>query len=97
MSVISSRPWTFAMAFNLSKPSSRLHGNQPVLTERQVEILRLIADGLRNKEIAERLNIRPKTVEYHKLQLYENIGVDRAVDAVRFAIKHGYLSPGTKI
>ena len=85
------------MAFNLSKPSSRLHGSQPVLTDRQIEILRLIADGLRNKEIADILDIRPKTVEYHKRQLYEKIGVDRAVDAVRFAIRHGYLNPGTQI
>ncbi|HEV2172859.1 MAG TPA: response regulator transcription factor [Nitrospira sp.] len=81
------------MAFNLSK-SSRVHGN---LTDRQIEILRLIADGLRNREIAERLDIHPKTVEYHKSQIYAKIGAHSPALAVRFAIRNGYLNPATEI
>jgi two-component system, NarL family, response regulator NreC len=59
------------------------------LTSREVEILRLIGDGLRGKEIAERLRISPKTVEFHKTHIYERIGVTGVAGAVRFAIREG--------
>src|SRR5437870_1021020 len=59
---------------------------RPELTRRQIEILLLLGEGLLNKEIAERLNLSLKTVEFHKAQLYSNIGVTGAAGAVRFAI-----------
>ena len=64
------------------------------LTAREIEILRLLADGLQGKEIAVRLGVAPKTVEFHKTRLYSRIGARRASDAVRFAIREGYLADG---
>jgi DNA-binding NarL/FixJ family response regulator len=62
------------------------------LTSREIEILRLIGDGLQSKVIAQTLGISAKTVEFHKTQIYAKIGVTGAVGAVRFAIREGYLS-----
>ena len=66
---------------------------RPGLTKRQVEILLLIADGLQTKDIARRLVISPKSVEFHRTRLYAAIGVTNVVGAVRFAIREGYLTP----
>lgn len=63
------------------------------LTSRQIEILRLIADGLQNKEIAARLKITQKAVEFHKTRLYAAIGVNSIAGAVRYAIRGGYVDP----
>lgn len=66
---------------------------KPELTPREIEILCLITDGLRNKEIADRVGISVKTVEFHKSQIYSKIGAGGAVEAVRFAIREGYIAP----
>jgi DNA-binding NarL/FixJ family response regulator len=63
----------------------------PFLTDRRLEILQLIAEGLQNKEIAARLKITPKAVEFHKTRLYARIGVTSIAGAVRFAIREGYV------
>jgi DNA-binding NarL/FixJ family response regulator len=61
------------------------------LTSRQIEILLLLGEDLQSKEIAERLSISLKTVEFHKAQLFSNIGVTGVAGAVRFAIREGYM------
>jgi len=58
------------------------------LTMRQREILRLIATGLTAKEIARRLDISPRTVEFHKYRMMESIGARSAAELIHFAIKH---------
>ena len=69
-------------------PSQRL---APKLTPREIQVLILIAEGLKGKEIAQRLGVKPGTVAFHKTRLYEKIGVTGAVGAVRFAIREGYI------
>lgn len=64
---------------------------QDSLTPREIGVLRLLADGLQNKEIAAKLGISPKTVEFHKTKLYAKIGVTGLAGAIRFAIKAGYV------
>lgn len=61
------------------------------LTNREIEVLRLICDECSNKDIAKKLGIAIKTVEYHKANIYEKIGVTSAVGAVRFAIRKGHI------
>jgi DNA-binding NarL/FixJ family response regulator len=56
------------------------------LTPRQLEILRLIAEGLRNAEIAERLTISEQTVKTHVARLLEKLGVSSRLQAARYAI-----------
>jgi DNA-binding NarL/FixJ family response regulator len=62
------------------------------LTPREVEILRLLARGLLNKEIALRLQITPKTVGNHIEHIYAKIGVSSRAAAGLFATEHGLLA-----
>src|SRR5204862_8353965 len=61
------------------------------LTRREVEVLRLVARGLSNKEIAERLVISPKTVSNHVEHIYAKIGASSRAAAGLFAMQHGLL------
>jgi DNA-binding NarL/FixJ family response regulator len=56
------------------------------LTPRQLEVLRLVAQGLRNAEIAERLTISEQTVKTHVAHLLEKLGVASRLQAARYAI-----------
>jgi len=61
------------------------------LTEREEEVLRLIAWGLSNKEIAAKLNISVKTVEYHKARSAEKLHLHSRTDILRYALSQGWL------
>jgi HD-GYP domain-containing protein (c-di-GMP phosphodiesterase class II) len=61
------------------------------LTQREVEVLRLLARSLSNKQIAERLVISPKTVANHIEHIYAKIGVSTRTAAGLFAMHHGLL------
>jgi len=61
------------------------------LTDREVEVLRLIARGRSNREVAERLFISPKTVGRHVENLYAKIGVSSRAAAAVFAMEHRLL------
>jgi two-component system, NarL family, response regulator NreC len=71
----------------LRKLSSPADGAERELTPRQREVLRLLAQGKRMKEIAAQLNISVRTVENHKAQLLQALGLETTADLVRFAIK----------
>jgi DNA-binding NarL/FixJ family response regulator len=62
------------------------------LTPRQREILQLVAEGCSAKEIAARLSISPRTVEFHKYQMMEMHGLHSSAELIHFAIKHGVVS-----
>jgi HD-GYP domain-containing protein (c-di-GMP phosphodiesterase class II) len=61
------------------------------LTQREVEVLRLLARGLSNKEIATRLVISPKTASNHIEHIYSKIGASNRAGASLFAVRHGLL------
>jgi HD-GYP domain-containing protein (c-di-GMP phosphodiesterase class II) len=61
------------------------------LTAREVEVLRLLARGLSNKEIAEQLVISPKTAGNHIEHIYSKIGASTRATASLFAMQHGLL------
>lgn len=61
------------------------------LTPRQREILRLLAEGRAAKEIADTLAISARTVEFHKYQMMEALGLHNSAELVHFAIKHGIV------
>jgi two-component system response regulator NreC len=63
----------------------------PPLTNREAEIVALIADGLTSKEIAERLVISVKTVETHRANIMEKLGVKNVPELVRYAIRAGII------
>ena len=63
------------------------------LTPRQREILQLVAEGRSAKEIASSLSISARTVEFHKYQMMETLGLHTTADLIHFAIKHGLVEP----
>lgn len=61
------------------------------LTLRQMEILKLIADGRSSKEIADQLFISVRTVENHRANIMKRLGIKKNTELVRFAIRKGYI------
>ncbi|HWH71322.1 MAG TPA: response regulator transcription factor, partial [Candidatus Sulfotelmatobacter sp.] len=70
------------------------HSKSPLeqLTERQREILQLIAEGQTTKAIALILKVSPKTVEYHRAKLMERLNIFDIPGLVRFALQSGLIS-----
>ena len=66
-------------------PSTLTRGNPAGLTARQVEVLRLVADGLTNAEIADRLVLSVRTVDTHVAAVLAKLGVATRVEAARLA------------
>jgi DNA-binding NarL/FixJ family response regulator len=62
------------------------------LTEREVDVLRLIARGHANKEVAAKLGITPKTVGHHVEHIYTKAGVTTRAGAALFAMENGLLT-----
>jgi len=62
------------------------------LTTRQREVVQLVAEGHPNKEIAAKLGISPKTVEFHKSSIMQALNLRTSADLVRYAVKHGLVS-----
>jgi DNA-binding NarL/FixJ family response regulator len=61
------------------------------LTPRQREVLQLLAEGRSAKEIASSLSISARTVEFHKYQMMETLGLHTNAELIHFAIKHGLV------
>lgn len=64
-----------------------------ILSGREREVLHLIAEGLAAKEIAGQLHISTKTVEAHRTSLMRKLGVRKATELVRYAVRHGLIEP----
>jgi HD-GYP domain-containing protein (c-di-GMP phosphodiesterase class II)/DNA-binding CsgD family transcriptional regulator len=72
----------------------RTPGTWPAgLTDREVEVLRLLARGRSKKEIAKTLVIAPGTVHTHTVHIYEKLGVSTRAGVALFAMEHGLLRP----
>ncbi|MFN2206212.1 MAG: response regulator [Candidatus Promineifilaceae bacterium] len=65
--------------------------NNEILTPREVEVLRLIAQGHTNKQAAEILNISTRTVEFHRGNILSKLSLRSRIDLVRFAESHGLI------
>jgi DNA-binding NarL/FixJ family response regulator len=63
------------------------------LTNRQREVLQMIAEGSSTKEIAARLNVTVKTVEAHRAELMQRLGIHGVAGLVRYAIRAGLVQP----
>jgi two-component system response regulator NreC len=61
------------------------------LTPREQEILKLLAEGYSNQEIAEKLVISPSTVHTHRTNLMEKLNLSKRFELVRYARKHGFI------
>ncbi|MFL6373299.1 MAG: response regulator [Pyrinomonadaceae bacterium] len=65
--------------------------NKNTLTDREGEVLRLIALGYSNKEIAENMNLSVKTIEAHKANAMQKLGINSRIGIVRYAILQDWL------
>jgi DNA-binding NarL/FixJ family response regulator len=74
----------------LVAPSSPEHA--VALTERQRQVLRLIAEGRASKEIAAALGISVKTVEFHKSALFQKLRIRTTAELTRYAIERGIVT-----
>ena len=61
------------------------------LTDRELEVLRLVALGHTNSEIATRMYISPRTVETHRANLQSKLGISGRPELVRYALEHGVI------
>ena len=62
------------------------------LTKREMEVLRLIAEGKSNKEIANLLFISIRTAQNHRFKIMNKLGIKKTTDLIRYAIRQGYAS-----
>jgi two-component system NarL family response regulator len=64
---------------------------EPELTQRQAEILQLVAQGLSNKELGERLSVSEHTVKYHMGEILQRLHLKNRDQAVEYAIRKGLI------
>jgi DNA-binding NarL/FixJ family response regulator len=71
-----------------SAPSHESSPAEPQLTERQIEVLQLLAEGKSMKEAAAVLNLTTRTVAFHKYRIMENLQLRNDAEVVQYAVKH---------
>jgi two-component system, NarL family, response regulator NreC len=86
-----------SLVVHLVPPRVRPSGALPAsgadaLSDREEEVVRAIAWGESNKEIAHRLGISTKTVETYKVRIAEKLGLKSRTDIVRYALQQGWLT-----
>jgi DNA-binding NarL/FixJ family response regulator len=78
----------------LGREGKRVGKAGATISDREAEVLRLIASGYSNKEIAARLDLSVKTVEAHKSNAMRKLGLGGRSDIVKYAILQGWLDGG---
>ncbi|MBI1879978.1 MAG: protein kinase [Chloroflexi bacterium] len=76
--------FTLTVIFTLTKPTP--------LTARELEVLRLLVEGLSNKQMARRLSLSPRTVNFHLDNIYSKLGVRSRTEAAIYAVRQGLLN-----
>ena len=75
-----------------AKVAAWVRGERPAgLTEREMEVLRLVTEGLSNKEIAHKLKVKKRTVEFHVGNILRKLGIASQVEAAVWAKEHGVV------
>ena len=77
-------------ALDPTRNPAGMFGSQ--LTPRQREVLQLVAEGKSTKQIASALNISPKTVEFHRTNLMDELGVRTTAELTRYALSRGIIN-----
>ncbi len=70
---------------------SELDPSGQILTPREIEVLRMIAEGLGNKKIASKLSISDHTVKFHISSIFAKLGASNRAEAVTLGIRHGLI------
>jgi DNA-binding NarL/FixJ family response regulator len=77
----------------IARPGDRPSSAISALTQREREVLKLIADGLSSKEIAGQLGVSLKTIESHRANLMDKLDIHKVSGLVRFAVRSGLVAP----
>jgi DNA-binding CsgD family transcriptional regulator len=75
----------------IASPGETIANGASLLTKREEEVVRLLAEGLSSREIAERLHLGIRTVDTHRAHIMEKIGVHSTVELVTYAIRQGIV------
>ncbi|MFD2935390.1 response regulator [Spirosoma flavum] len=76
---------------SLSQQPNQSPSPMPQLTRRELDVLRLIVQALTNQEIADKLFVSPKTIETHRMNLFQKMGVKNTAGLVRIAMEKGLV------
>jgi len=72
---------------------SRREFDPPALTPRERQVLQLVAEGKRSKEIGDLLGITTKTAEAHRANIMDKLEIHDTAGLVRYAVKFGFVAP----
>lgn len=65
---------------------------QSILSEREKQVVRLVADGMSSREIADQLGLSVKTVDTHRANIMEKLGIHSSAELVKYAIREGIVT-----
>jgi DNA-binding NarL/FixJ family response regulator len=77
----------------LKSCSQRENHPSDTLTPRERQVLKLVAEGVTSKSIADMLNISKRTVEHHRANLMRKLNINKVADLIKYAIRKGYVTP----
>ena len=75
-----------------SEPSVAVQTDEPQLSAREATVLKLLVEGLRNKEIAERLQVSVKSVDTYRARMMAKLGCASKAELIRYALREGIAS-----
>jgi DNA-binding NarL/FixJ family response regulator len=75
----------------LSRSSRESVSKNPLLTNRENQVVRLVAQGRRNREVAQKLSISEKTVKNHLWSIFNKLGIDNRVELAFRTMNHALL------
>ncbi len=75
----------------LKRSKNGLEGENAILTNREIEIVKLVSEGYKNQEIAKKLYISVRTVDAHKNNIMKKLKLNSTVEIVKFAIKNDII------
>lgn len=84
-------PWVTQVALNQWVSRRKRTSTAPALSQRERQVLALIARGLGNREIAQRLGVSPRTVETHRERIMKKLDLHTVAALTRYAIAHGLV------
>ena len=87
-----SSPWMSRIEALEKKPEPKKAAYPAGLTQREVEVLRLVAGGATNQQVADELHISVRTVNTHMTNIFNKTGCDNRTAAGAFAIRHNLLT-----
>ena len=80
----------------LSSPSTKMSASIQPLTDREKEVLTLLAEGHTSREIGETLSIFSRTAEHHRARIMRKLKINDIPGFVRYAIRNGLVDPNLK-